>query len=1028
VIELEKASSGEYKTSKEYELKIINDHLGYEIDYLLRDFYLSFDTRLALGYPKFTGKEPTDNIQQNEWDINRQKAYNGSIRHFFNALMNDQLTESGFKVYAVKNDLVGLEKFGDGNTLLNDNSYLNRYISIEGTEYENIRKIVFKGLISVDYVNELNDSGNVQNSSLRMLSENDVYVYAYTNGVIVNPAALKVYGRWAEEGLYSALPFEFISNDSLHLDSNTFQSKLIKELKLFSETKPIEKIYVQTDRNDYYPGETIWMKHYVTAGPFHQLSPLSNNIYSSLINDQGNVVMTTLTLSKDGLSHSQIELPDTLPAGNYSLQAYTEMMKNYGNDFVFDKAIKINSTYQESKAEVVSNSKRIDLQFLPESGNLLEGVENIIAFRAIDVNGKPVHIKGRLLDDKTNFSIPFETTHNGVGTLSLYPDLNARYQVIVSGYDQSFKFPRVERRTAILKVDPFFSNEHIKVRVRTDLLDLNPFVINQFRGLANYSVGVDLQNGFGEILIPKASLNEGVNHLTLFSEDGMAIAQRLFFNRRDESHQINISLSASDQKIRSKQEATIEVKDIHGKPIQGHFSLSAFNINRSNVVSSHTNILAHMLLDSDLAGKIHQPAYYFESPNEEKDRELDLIMRTQGWSRFEWNELNKLTNKEDEYDYKDQLNLVGTVYREGKKKKGIEAQIHLINNFTTPPELQTTISDKNGNFILENVSILNDKEFIVQAVPANQKRALLGIDLEESHLNTLDLQSRNYWPILNNAKQLNGPAANNQKSLESTKKATFIIKDNKDYLSTITILDDVIIEADQEEVFEKKSIYGPSSKTVDIKNLIPKNQAAGLLESLKGQVPGVQIVGNEFYSMWVIVRGDTTAYYDPKEPVDLQDPNQNLFLDNVPISLGDLLRVPANIIDRLEIYTGPDAAIFGASGAYGVLMFFTRQDFSYASLSSNNISSFSRQGYSPAKTYYQPLYDNNYQDTGIPDFRISLHWEPMIQTDENGIAKVYWYNSDDAGDEIQIIVEGIGDQGGFGMGKTNYRISENKSN
>ena len=51
------------------------------------------------------------------------------------------------------------------------------------------------------------------------------------------------------------------------------------------------------------------------------------------------------------------------------------------------------------------------------------------------------------------------------------------------------------------------------------------------------------------------------------------------------------------------------------------------------------NIMTEMLLASEIKGFVPQPDYFFERDDEEHRRALDLLMMTQGWRRFNWQEI-----------------------------------------------------------------------------------------------------------------------------------------------------------------------------------------------------------------------------------------------------------------------------------------------------------------------------------------------------------------------------------------------------
>src|SRR6202008_1533246 len=53
---------------------------------------------------------------------------------------------------------------------------------------------------------------------------------------------------------------------------------------------------------------------------------------------------------------------------------------------------------------------------------------------------------------------------------------------------------------------------------------------------------------------------------------------------------------------------------------------------------SSDNIITALLLSSELKGHVHNPAYYFSSDEDSVKQQLDLVMLTNGWRRFKWEE------------------------------------------------------------------------------------------------------------------------------------------------------------------------------------------------------------------------------------------------------------------------------------------------------------------------------------------------------------------------------------------------------
>jgi hypothetical protein len=70
-------------------------------------------------------------------------------------------------------------------------------------------------------------------------------------------------------------------------------------------------------------------------------------------------------------------------------------------------------------------------------------------------------------------------------------------------------------------------------------------------------------------------------------------------------------------------------------------------------------------------------------------------------------------------------------------------------------------------------------------------------------------------------------------------------------------------------------------------------------------------------------------------------------------------------------------------------------------------------GYSTARTFYSPKYEENSAANNKPDQRATLYWNPQITTDGAGKATLSYYNSETATRHL-LILEGIDQQGRLG--------------
>ena len=103
-----------------------------------------------------------------------------------------------------------------------------------------------------------------------------------------------------------------------------------------------ERVYLQTDKQFYLSGELVWMK-FIATDLDQRLSDVSKVEYVELLDSASAVVQARLVLEK-GVGDGCLQLPSTLPTGNYRLVAYTRYMRNEGEEVFFEKPLTVVNT------------------------------------------------------------------------------------------------------------------------------------------------------------------------------------------------------------------------------------------------------------------------------------------------------------------------------------------------------------------------------------------------------------------------------------------------------------------------------------------------------------------------------------------------------------------------------------------------------------------------------------------------------------------------------------------------------------
>jgi len=104
---------------------------------------------------------------------------------------------------------------------------------------------------------------------------------------------------------------------------------------------PIEKLYLQLDKPYYAIGDTLRFKAYLLNGDLLKPSKRSSLFYVELIDDSSQVVKRQTLMLRNGTSWGDIVCKKAWHAGNYTLRAYTNWMRNVGEAGFFTRQVGI---------------------------------------------------------------------------------------------------------------------------------------------------------------------------------------------------------------------------------------------------------------------------------------------------------------------------------------------------------------------------------------------------------------------------------------------------------------------------------------------------------------------------------------------------------------------------------------------------------------------------------------------------------------------------------------------------------------
>jgi hypothetical protein len=651
-----------------------------------------------------------------------------------------------------------------------------------------------------------------------------------------------------------------------------------------------------------------------------------------------------------------------------------------------------------------------DVQFFPEGGNMLSGVHAKIAFKAINSNGMGVDIKGTVTDDNNNVVAQFASRHLGMGEFVFQPESGKNYKAHVSfadGTQNTYDLPKVLDEGIYLSVNN--SNPDsltIKLASNPDFLEKFKntlfYIVAQSSGTVYYAAQTQLQNLVYTSTLAKSKFPTGILQFSLLTSEGDPLSERLVFIQRNDLLNVNINTDrpvyATRQKVRLNM--TVKNKDV---PVIGTFSIAVTDetkvpFNEDN----ETTILSSLLLTSDLKGYIEKPNYYFNHIDTARLKNLDILMLTQGYRRYDYSDIIAGKNPQLFYLPEQGINITGIL----RTNTGIGVannNIHL----TIPDKIFSVdaITDNSGNFSFNNLNFKDSSKVIVSAKNnPNSKNLVVTTNGETA-------------PAL--SKNINSP--DNVVNIDSTMEV-YLKNSKRQYAAGLHILKEVVVVA-KSEVRKPSHLDYPAltGLSPEPDHVVAKEQLTGcndLTDCLKTAAFGLTYYNNEFYLTRDYNQGNKSTpvgvYYNGM-PVDAN------YLDNIDPKTVETVEIFLN--DGLsglnrETNTKGVLVVTGKKAPVGDKISLSQlQDM----MPKNNIITINPMGYGRTIEFYVPKFGVPKTNPTYSDLRTTIYWNPKIITDNNGKASFDFFNADGKG-PYRVVLEGIDADGNLARYVYHYRV------
>ncbi|HCN83715.1 MAG TPA: hypothetical protein DIT07_08845 [Sphingobacteriaceae bacterium] len=656
---------------------------------------------------------------------------------------------------------------------------------------------------------------------------------------------------------------------------------------------------------------------------------------------------------------------------------------------------------------LVNRPENIDLQFMPEGGDLLSGISSRVGFKAIGEDGKAVTVSGKIYSGSQEVG-SFNSSYKGMGSFEFTPIKGLSYTAKItspSGVIKEFKLPAVKSAGTAMRVNNNAETDSIEVIISSNLPKADYYLIAQSRGVVCYGITI---SGNETKRISKSLFPTGIATFSLLNANRHPLNERITFINQKDNLKIAVSSSKANFGTRDSIKLDILVTDKDNLPVQGSFSLAVTDDDQIKIDSLRNNMLTSLLLTSDLKGNVENPGYYFQRPKDTA-KDLDNLLMTQGWTEYNWKNVFDPT-----------VPLFGVEW-----EFAVQGYVTNILNKplpTIPVQLVSTkpgfafsnLTAKDGSFTFAGFPIVDTLTLFIQAKNKNNKSFNVGVNINKYKPPVLASISQRIVPWY----------VNSDSSLLNYVKTGIQQKQEEINLSGSNMLSEVTIAA-KKIIKYSKNLNGPGASdfAVEEKEILKAGKST-LNDLLLKKVSNLRVKDGKCYVIGELITHLIIDGIDIEFAGGIKKlipPAQDLkeYFDNID----------AQDIKGIEIMSSPKYQ-FAYKNEYlhdpridplSPLLDPTRHAWIEVTTRGGN-GPFLKKGtgvfvYRPLlfvahKQFYSPKYATKSPVT-VKDLRSTIHWEPNVVTDGEGKAQVSFYSADSPG-TYSIIIEGSDMNGNIG--------------
>lgn len=779
-------------------------------------------------------------------------------------------------------------------------------------------------------------------------------------------------------------------------------------LNLYADNFPQEKIHIQTDKETYFTGETVWFKAYILAGDVP--TSISTNLYADLLDKDGKILLHKTMPILASSADSYFTLPDSAQ-NTYGIRAYTTWMLNFDTAFIYYKTINVIN----SKETTTANEKpEVSLRFFAEGGNMLQDQYNYIAFKATQSNGLPYDIKAVIKNSKNELVDSIASVHNGMGLLKFTPQAGETYVAEWKDNKGDYRktpLPQAQQQGILLHAEQLNGELYYlinKPQNNDNLQTLTVLATINQRPVYKASIQTNNQPQVNQKFNTK-TFPSGILQLTVFDKNNQPLAERVvFINNKNYRFNANLSVTESSTKKRGKNKIEITVPDTLGS----NLSLAVYDASLEQQQTGR-NIYTDLLLQGDLKGYVYNADWYFSDTATYAAEYLDLVMQTNGWRRYNWdkiiaNQMPVINFARDSY-----LNIYGKATNQNQQPVANKSVSLMLQTQDSAKQWYMPTTNKEGLFTQAGL-IFYDTAFVFYKPIDTEKDLNISMANNFNGLSAIKFPQKNLpgMPSVKEEEKVTAASTYTQNFI------TEIKNKNPGFEKEGKLMNEVVVKSNSRKNWKNDPLVkmdekyatgsfrgGATSNSFDLLHDVNAVNAQDIYNYLSGRIPGAKV---QFSNV-----GKTILVPNPNgfsggfvEPIIFINENQQ---DN-----DNLRSISIEDIAYVKYFEHSYGRVASDQQMIPTLAVYLKKDKDYveaARLKPGNLAKFYISGYSPLKEFYSPDYSDADANNARADLRTTLLWKPYIITNkENKKTTISFYNND-ISNRLIIVLEGMNEEG-----------------